>query len=641
MTESALLRGSGAARWLRFGLALGLGATLFLLLQDRVSGIDLAAVQAAIRAVPPLHWLASFGFVAASFCAVGVQELALHRHFATQAPTGQARRAGMIASAIGQAVGFGPAIGTLIRWRLVPGLGGLQAARLSLAMSLAFLGVLGIACALATFAVPGQGAQTGVIAGGGAATLMVLLCAIPPRCVTRHLRMPSLGCLFAFVGGALADLLCLGAAFWVLLPPDSGVSFLSVLPAVLLALGAGLMSGAPGGVGAFELTLLALLPAVEDAALIGAIIAFRLTAFVMPAAIAGTVLLCRPASAPVHDTPPDPALPAQPPRAEAGLVRQGVLTLERRGSAPGWMLGRLPHSCVALGDPGPISDGPARATALAALSATARAEGRLPCLYKTGARMAVAARQAGWTVRRIASEAWVRPAHFRLADPALAGLRRKLRRAARAGISAGAAAGPLPLADMAEVAAQWATGHGGERGFSLGRWCPRYVAGQRVFLATHQGRLIAFLTLHDSPDEWTLDLLRSRPDCPDGTMYALLAAAIDAARSAGIPRLSLAAVPRPARRRRRGQTSDSGLARFKAAFAPHWEPLYLCAPSRLAMAIAAADIARAVLRPAPLASVPASAHLEANEFAPATATWQGMPLRPPLERGALLRKELL
>jgi phosphatidylglycerol lysyltransferase len=64
---------------------------------------------------------------------VGVQEWALHRHFATYAPARKARQAGMIASAIGQAAGFGTAIGTLVRWRLVPGLGGLQAARLSLA----------------------------------------------------------------------------------------------------------------------------------------------------------------------------------------------------------------------------------------------------------------------------------------------------------------------------------------------------------------------------------------------------------------------------------------------------------------------------------------------------------------------------
>ena len=394
----------------------------------------------------------------------------------------------------------------------------------------------------------------------------------------------------------------------------------------------------PGGVGAFDLTLLTLLPEVDDAQLIAAALAFRLTAIVIPALIAGIGLLTRPDRQ--RAIPPTPALPACPPRAEAGLSRQGVLTLERRGIAPGWLLGRLPHSCVALGDPGPLDTPDARAQALAALSGTARSEGRFPCLYKTGARMAVTARQSGWTVRRIAAEAWLHPARFTLSGPERAGLRRKLRRAARAGVSAAAATGPLPLEEMAEVAAHWASAHGGERGFSMGRWCPQYVAGQRVFLAWHRGRLIAFLSLHDSPGEWTLDLLRSLPGSPDGTMHALLAAAIDAAREAGSPRLSLAAVPRVPGRHRARRRTDGGLTRFKTAFAPQWEPLYLCAPSPCTLVVTAADIARAVLRPAPLASAPPLAHFPSNEIAPAAVAWHRMPMRPPVCQGALLRKDL-
>ncbi len=64
MTDSAILRGSGLPRCLRC-LVLGLGAALLLLLRDRMSRIDLAAGQGAVSAIPPLHWLASFGFAAA------------------------------------------------------------------------------------------------------------------------------------------------------------------------------------------------------------------------------------------------------------------------------------------------------------------------------------------------------------------------------------------------------------------------------------------------------------------------------------------------------------------------------------------------------------------------------------------------
>jgi phosphatidylglycerol lysyltransferase len=123
-------------------------------------------------------------------------------------------------------------------------------------------------------------------------------------------------------------------------------------------------------------------------------------------------------------------------------------------------------------------------------------------------------------------------------------------------------------------------------------------------------------------------------------MHALLTAAIDAARNVGIPRLSLAAVPLSPRRHRAGRRPDNGLTRFKAAFAPHWEPLYLCAPSPCALAVTAADIARAVLRPAPLASAAPLSHGHSNEIAPAAAAWQRMAMRPPDFPGALLRKEL-
>ena len=638
MTRSAQFGGRGPVRALRLSVTFGLCALAVLFLQNRLADLDTSAIHRAVLDVTPVTWGVSLACVAASFWAAGAQELALHRHFATQAPVREARQAGMIAAALGQTLGFGPAIGMLIRWHRVPGLGGLQAARLSVGMSIGFLVVLGFVYALATLAVPaapGRAAAAGALA---VCALLVGLCAIPPHRLARHIRLPSLTCLCSFTGWAVADMLALAAALWVFLPPDTGPGFLAVLPAVLLALCAGLMTGAPGGVGAFEVTLLALLPAVGDAALIGAILAFRLTAFVLPAGIAGIVLLCRPLRA--GPAACGPALPAQPPRAEAGLVRQGVLTLERRGNAPGWMLGRLPHSCVALGDPGPVTGPDARVRALAALSATARAEGRLPCLYKTGARMAVAARQAGWVVRRVAAEAWLCPAQFSPAGPARAGLRRKLRRAGLAGVSITAVTGPLPQAEMARVAAQWAAAHGGERGFSMGRWCPQYVAGQRVFLARHEGRVIAFVTLHDGLDEWTLDLLRSLPGCPDGTMYALLAAAIDAARAAGIPRLSLAAVSRAQHGRRAGYRADGGLARFKTAFAPRWEPLYLCAPAWWALGIVAADIARAVFRPAPLASPQRAAHFAPNEIAPAAAAWHSFAEGPLVGRAAPLHQEL-
>lgn len=116
--------------------------------------------------------------------------------------------------------------------------------------------------------------------------------------------------------------------------------------------------------------------------------------------------------------------------------------------------------------------------------------------YKIGPREAVAARAAGLTILRLAQEAVIAPATHTVEGSAHAGLRRKLRHATKAGVMV-RGAGSLPLEAMAEVAADWAARHGGERGLTTGRWSADYVAGQRVFLAEDaEGRLLAFATFH-------------------------------------------------------------------------------------------------------------------------------------------------
>src|SRR5690606_27482495 len=125
-------------------------------------------------------------------------------------------------------------------------------------------------------------------------------------------------------------------------------------------------------------------------------------------------------------------------------------------------------------------------------------------------------------------EAWLVPQGFRLDRPALAGLRRKLRKAAGLRITRPAT---LPLAEMQQVAQGWARARGGERGFSMGRFCPEYVVGQRVYLGWEGARLVGFVTFHEGPGrdgrgEWVLDLMRQAATAPDGTMQALVLRAI-------------------------------------------------------------------------------------------------------------------
>jgi phosphatidylglycerol lysyltransferase len=165
----------------------------------------------------------------------------------------------------------------------------------------------------------------------------------------------------------------------------------------------------------------------------------------------------------------------------------------------------------------------------------------LPVLYKCTARTAVAARQLGLKLRPIGREAWLDPRKFDLTTPSRAGLRRKLRRATAAGIRIINA--PQDWARLAQINADWAAAHGGERGFSMGRFDRNYLSGQHLYVALQDGIAIAFVSFHVGKYEWTLDLMRHVSPIPDGTMQMLIAHAIADAAAQNLPRLSLAAVP--------------------------------------------------------------------------------------------------
>lgn len=144
----------------------------------------------------------------------------------------------------------------------------------------------------------------------------------------------------------------------------------------------------------------------------------------------------------------------------------------------------------------------------------------------------------------------------------------------------------------------------------MGRFCPDYVLGQRVYLAHVSGRLVGFASFHAGLREWTLDLVRHSDGAPDGTMQALVMAALRDAAALNVPRLSLAAVPEgafadaaaclPRSVVRLSAADGAGLMQFKRGFDPHWHQLYLCAPNRLLAGLAAVEIARAIRHPPPL-----------------------------------------
>lgn len=634
---------------------------LAVLLRDRLLALDVAAIMAGLQTVTAPQWAIALLATAISYWSLGQYDAAIHRALNTGMSARAASTAGAAAIAISQTVGFGLVSGALVRWRLSPGLSLVQASKITAIVALSFLvGWAGVTGAvLLALPVEMAGARAlGLLGVGLGISALTLSLAMPKLTfMGREFSLPSTGLMTRIAALAALDTIAAGLALWILLPPGTGLAFAVLLPAFMLALGAGFVAGTPAGVGPFEITLLALLPvgaanAAEPTAILAAVLAWRGVYFALPAVMAGLAIafgaLTQPRNLTAQKADPTTAVPpahmplpnaqttlksmtaravAPPateltprlkalieraPRAELGLLRQGEHSVLLAGNArAGWMIGQARQTLIGLLDPFGAPERGLAAALLPRLTELARTQGRIPCLYKVNARTAATARTLGWSVAPVAREAWLPALTFDLNTPARSGLRRKLRKAQKSGVRVSNAEGALPIHEMTEISDAWVKSRGAERGFSMGRYTPEYASAQRVYLAHCGDELVAFATFHEGATEWVLDLMRPRDDAPDGTMHALICAAIGDAKAFGIPRLSLAALPPEADqtsgpaaivwRRAEAQKGAAGLKQFKSAFAPEWQTLYIAARGTARLTVAAADIAHAIRRPPPFA----------------------------------------
>ncbi len=587
------------------------------LLARQLGDLDLSALWAAVCAVAPWQWGLAVLASAASFLAVSRYDVIAQRHFQMNRSPSEAMLVSATAIGLGQTLGAGAVVGTFVRWRMMPGLSLKDAARITAFVTVTFLAALSVTIALAALALPTPHIPAFlppiILCVAFLVVVLAFVFPVLPRQGSR-LSLPTLPAMAALLGLCLIDTVFAGLVLYVLLPPDLALSFGTLLPVFLIALGAAIFSGTPGGVGPFELTLLALLPHQPEPVLLAAVLAFRAIYYALPALLSGAVLLrhlSRPRAAPTprhhrafqsYGNAPLSTVS----RAELGVIRQnGGALLSCEAGRCGTV--RTGQTLVALFDP---IEGDAR-TMATPLKHAARAQNRIACKYKISARQAVKTRNAGWAVVHISDEAVITPSKHKTSGSTYRQLRRKLRHAEKVGLTVSRPESHfLPLSDMARVSAAWEACHGVPRGLTMGRFDDLYVGAQTVFLAYQNARLVGFVSFHATSHEWCLDLMRVLPDAPDGTMHFLVQKAIEAAATADVPRLSLAAAPAlpegktALERKIRGyhfkHGGGAGLRQFKACFAPRWEPLFMAAPGPAQLGLAALDLTRAVnLRSAP------------------------------------------
>ncbi|WP_299041657.1 phosphatidylglycerol lysyltransferase domain-containing protein [uncultured Tateyamaria sp.] len=610
------------ARWVtrmtvRFGVPLAILGVCVVFLGRQVPSDVVENLPQQLAGISALQWGLAALLTAGSFFAVAQYDVQAHRTLGTGVSDTHARISGAVGIAIGQTVGFGLFTGALARWRMVPDLSVGKALKLSALVSLTFVVAWGCATGFVAALLPAPPWTT---------TLSVVAFVLLPACgfvlfwwptvrIGRHrLPLPSLRVAGAILFWASLDMILAAAALWVLLPAGT-LPFGTLLPLFMVALGCGLMSNTPGGVGPFELVLVSALAKDADASLLAGIMAFRIVYYAAPACIAVLVML-RPLRARTAVLRTGPGWVALP-RSEAQALTQNRGWITPDYGAPMW-----PTAQTVTLFTDPVR--PADHDTLTHVRAVARSHGRCPMIYKSGARLAHAARRAGWAVLHLADDAIIETRDYTVAGPARARLRRKMRAAEKSGIRIQCQAMLDPDAARALDLA-WQVQNGGARGGSMGRYTPAYVQNQWVVSAFRGSDLVAFATFHMGETDWCLDLMRNGDDAPDGTMHALVHQAIQDAQAAGAARVSLASIIacpdtasaawRWASQKAVQFAGGTGLRQFKSAFAPRWVPRYAAAPSWPALVLGLADIARTIRAPDPLLTEDAKfAHQEDENY---------------------------
>ncbi|MFY0597179.1 MAG: DUF2156 domain-containing protein [Cognatishimia sp.] len=613
---------------LRHAIPIGIGIVCCWALSNQLQHIDFGQLWTAVLAVKPWQWLMALVATAISFWAVARYDVVAHRHFRTGVSDRRATITGATAIAVGQTTGAGAVVGAFIRWRMQPGLSFVSSAKITAFVTLSFLAAWAAITSIAILILPTADVPIAIpcsiLAIMAGLTGIAFLKPVLKR-AGQEIELPTLPAIMALVGFCFLDVFAASVAFWVLLPAGFDLTLTQLLPIYLIALGAAILSGTPGGVGPFELTVLALLPLHSEMETMAAILAFRLVYYALPAIIGGIALL-RPMANKVDgwvssvDGCVDSTLNQNTARAELGIMRQnGGSILHCTAGTYGVV--RTGQTLTTLFDP---VNGDA-ADLAAPLKRIAREQNRVVCKYKITGRHALRARSQGWTVLHVSDEALICPDSHCLSGSKYRQLRRKLRQAEKMDVQVVSPTDTLPLEDMAIVSREWEANHGGARGLSMGQFEETYVLGQAVFLAYRAGKLIGFVTFHKTQHEWCLDLMRATQDAPDGTMHMLVQQAIEAAKKKGIPSVSLAAAPAGAlnnhsafEKRLRNlffaKAGGPGLRQFKASFNPRWQPLYMASPGRGQLTLAALDLIRSVKRAKPL---PARAYAVAQSAHPA------------------------
>ena len=273
---------------------------------------------------------------------------------------------------------------------------------------------------------------------------------------------------------------------------------------------------------------------------------------------------------------------------------------------------------VALGEP--IGDADACQAVVRSFAEFCDLNGWAFCFYQVTGPAAERLSGLGLRALKVGEEAVIPVQQFTLSGRDVKSIRHAVNRLEREGYCVEELPQPIDdaqMAELAEVSNAWlAQGGHRERTFTLGAFDPDYLRATTVFVVrAPAGRIEAFVNVLPAfhSCEGNFDLMRRRPDAPNGVIDYLFVHLIASFKARGYSGMSLGFAPLSgiegtglvARALRLLYTHGErafnfrGLRAFKEKWSPRWEPRYLVYRSDLQLPQLALAIARAGERPGP------------------------------------------
>ena len=304
----ALRRVLETVGWNRVGLILSVAiiAVALVVLYRMLQDLDVDEVVDAVRSTPPSHMALAALFVAAAYFTLTFYDLfALRTIGRPDVPYRVAALAAFTSYSIGHNVGASVFTGGAVRYRIYSAwsLTAVDVAKVCFVAGLTFwLGnatVLGLGITydpLAATAVdqlpPWLNRAFGIIA------LIVLAGYVgwvwrKPRLIGRDgwtVTLPPGPLTLLQIGIGIVDLSFCALAMWILIPEEPHIGFVTLAVIFVSATLLGFASHAPGGIGVFDVAMLAALWQFDKEQLIAGLLLFRLLYYFIPFALALAIL---------------------------------------------------------------------------------------------------------------------------------------------------------------------------------------------------------------------------------------------------------------------------------------------------------------------------------------------------------------